>query len=518
MADNKFAYMDMPLQIGFQYAGPLDKYVQFATRAEADAWLTGALAYEGALVRVKETTTDNLWHVYKVDMVDGVLTFNSASELPLTDGKLDNKFFNTTVDTVSAGKLVVTNADGLVDQALLNVTVTGGTSEEAGKLVKINSNGLVDQSLLNVTAVGGAETVGKIVKVGEDGVIDSSLIPSIALGEDLGAYADWATAEAGVAHAPEHGDTIAIGDGEDKAIYVCLNPAAATFEEKFTLLRPASGVVAISDFNAHTASNIHITSDEREAWNKKLDTEDIPALVADKLVKGDIVAGTNISVDVAEDGNTVTINNTYTLNSATTTTLGGVIVGGGLNVATEDVMDGDTVSVKKGTISINMNTLYGHFYTKSEIDNKNFYVVKSGEEDKVLTTYDFNNEYKTKVDSLVGMFDNYELPVATETTAGIVKVGSGLSVAEDGTVSANILWTKEAFPALTSAGEGANKYYEWNKVCEVKIFDENNGMVFPAEYKVDVVAKTTRIEFPADFPADGEDTTKWTVLVGPSIQ
>lgn len=507
MADNKFAYMDMPLQIGFQYAGPLDKYVQFATRAEADAWLTGALAYEGALVRVKETLTDNKWHVYKVDSIDGVLTFNSASELPLVDGKLDNSFFNTTVDTVSPGKLVVTNASGLVDQALLNVTVSGGTADEAGKLVKLNASGLIDQSVLNVTAVGGADTVGKIVKVGEDGVIDSSLIPSIALGEDLGAYADWATAEAGVAHAPEHGDTIAIGEGEEKSIYVCLNPAAATFEEKFTLLRPATGVVAQSEFDLHVASNIHITSDERTAWNNKLDAEDIPALVADKLVKGDIVSGTNIRVDVAEDGNTVTINNTYALNAATTTVLGGVIVGGGLNVTAE------------GVVSINDNYLFNHFYTKGEIDGKNFYTVKEGEEAKVLTTYDFNDEYKTKVDSLVGMFDEYKLPVATETTAGIVKVGSGLSVAEDGTVSANILWTKEAFPALVAGeGEGANKYYQWNKVCEVKIFDENNGLVFPAEYKVDAVAKTTRIEFPADFPADGEDTTKWTVLVGPSIQ
>ena len=143
-----------------------------------------------------------------------------------------------------------------------------------------------------------------------------------------------------------------------------------------------------------------------------------------------------------------------------------MIVGGGLNVTAE------------GVVSINDNYLFNHFYTKGEIDGKNFYAVKEGEEAKVLTTYDFNDEYKTKVDNLVGMFDEYKLPVATETTAGIVKVGSGLSVAEDGTVSANILWTKEAVPALNAGeGEGANKYHQWNKVCEVKIFSESEEKI-----------------------------------------
>ena len=455
-----FAYMDMPLQIGFQYAGPLDKYAQFETRALADAWLNGALSYEGALVRVKETEVDNLWHLYKVDIVDGVKTFNPASELPLVDGKLSNDFLNYTVNTAEAGKFVVTNSEGLVDQALLNVT-----------------------------AVGGEGTAGKIVKVSANGKLDESLIPSVALGEDLGSFASWEAAEAGAAHAPEHGDTIAIGEGEDKNIYVCLNPNAETFEGKFTLLRPATGVVAISDFNAHKNNSNdekHVTVEQIAAWDVKVDT-------------ADFVAGTNIDITVGEDGS-ITIDNTYELPKATATTLGGVIVGGGLNIA-ED-----------GTISINQTNLESHFYTKTEADGK-YYIVKEGEEDKVLSTNDFTDDLKGKLEGL----ENYTLEAATAEKLGGVKIGSGISVTEDGTISANILWTKIAFPELTAGAEGANKYYEWNKVCEVKIYDEKGGAVYPAEYVVNATAKTTRIEFPADFPADGEDTTKWTVLVGPAI-
>ena len=212
------------------------------------------------------------------------------------------------------------------------------------------------------------------------------------------------------------------------------------------------------------------------------------------------MAGTNIDITVGEDGS-ITIDNTYELPKATATTLGGVIVGGGLNIA-ED-----------GTISINQANLESHFYTKTEADGK-YYIVKEGEEGKVLSTNDFTDDLKGKLEGL----ENYTLEAATAEKLGGVKIGAGLDVAEDGTISANILWNKIAFPELVAGeGEGANKYYQWSKVCEVKIFDENGGVVYPAEYIVNSTAKTTRIEFPADFPADGEDTTKWTVLVGPAI-
>lgn len=460
-----FSYMDMPLQIAFQYAGPLNKYEQFETRALANTWLNGALSFEGALVRVKETEVDNLWHLYKVEIVEGVKTFKPASEIEVVGGKISNNNLNYTVNSAVADKVVITNAQGLIDQALLDVT-----------------------------AVGGEEAAGKIVKVSESGVLDSSLIPSIAIGEDLGRYETWEAAqaaiEAGTIHAPEHGDTISIGTAEENDIYICLNPNAEALASKFTILKPSSGAVTTSDFNSHK-NNLndekHVTSAQIAAWDVKVDT-------------ADFVAGTNIDITVGEDGS-ITIDNTYELPKATSTTLGGVIVGGGLNVS-ED-----------GVISINQTNLESHFYTKTEADGK-YYIVKEGEEEKVLSTNDFTDDLKGKLEGL----ENYTLEAATAEKLGGVKIGSGLNVAEDGTISANILWNKIAFPELLAGeGEDANKYYQWSKVCEVKIFDENGGIVYPAEYVVDSTAKTTRIEFPADFPADGEDTAKWTVLVGPAI-
>ena len=462
MADNKFAYMDMPLQIGFQYAGPLDKYVQFATRAEADAWLTGALAYEGALVRVKETLTDNLWHVYKVDSVEGVLTFSSASELPLVDGKLSKEFIPYTVSTPTKDVFVLTNSEGYVDPALLN---------------------------LSYTTVGGTEAAGKIVKVGENGQLDQTLIPSIAIGEDLGRFESWELAEAGVAHTPEHGDTIAIGTETDNDIYICLTPNADSFSGKFTILRPSSGAVTISDFNTHKnneGTEKHVTAEQISAWDVKLDV-------------ADVVAGTNIEVVADDENKTVTINNTYTytLEPATTTKLGGVKIGGALNIADD------------GTVSVNTTNLQTHF-------DERYYVVKEDEENKVLSTNDFTDDYKTSVDELNTWKEEFEIPVASATQAGVVKIGEGIDVDENGLISVNVKWTQSTFPALNAGeGEEANKYYEWNKVCEVKIFDENGGVVFPSEYIVK--DGKTRIEFPADFPADGEDTTKWKVLVGPAL-
>ena len=569
MADNNFAYMDMPLQIGFQYAGPLDKFAQFATRADADTWLNGALSYEGALVRVKETLVDNAWHLYKVEIINETKTFTPASEIEVVNGKVRNTYLNTTVNCAEVGKLVETNADGLIDHALLGVTVNG--TGEYGKVVITNKSGFVDPALLNLsyTTVGGEGTADKIVKVGSNGLLDSSLIPSIAMGEDLGLYADWTAAESGVAHTPEHGDTIAIGTADEKEIFVCVSPNAGTFKEKFVSLRPASGVVAISEFNKHKNNENdekHVTVGQISAWDGKLDAEDV-------------LSGTNISVVDNKNG-TITINNTYTytLSPATEEILGGIKAGNTVVVDSEGTLNvkkastsqlgavqvGGGINVNDGVISVNETLLQSHF-------DGRYYVLKDGETqaDSMLTDNNLTDELKEKYDAVVDWYDggkeiqdasttqkgvvqignnidvtngvisvatatdktlglvkvgeninvaNGVISVATATkdTLGLVKIGSGLIV-EDGEVSANILWTKlEGLPALSGGTDGKNKSYTWEKVCEVKIFDENGGIVFPSEYIVK--DGKTRIEFPADFPADNEDTAKWTVLVGPAIQ
>lgn len=68
---------------------------------------------------------------------------------------------------------------------------------------------------------------------------------------------------------------------------------------------------------------------------------------------------------------------------------------------------------------------------KSELTN---YVKK--EKGKVLSTNDFTNELKTKLEGL-GQGGDYTLPAASKDTLGGIKVGKGLSVAVDGTLTAD---------------------------------------------------------------------------------
>ena len=561
-----FAYMDMPLQIGFQYAGPLDKYAQFATRAEADAWLNGALSYEGALVRVKETLTDNEWHLYTVNVINGSKTFVATG---INDLELDY-----TVSTPEADVFVKTDATGYVNNGILNTTVKAAV---AGKLVLTDETGMVNDAVLNTTVAGGVENVGKMIKVNAEGLIDSTLIPSIAIGEDLGRFETWEAAEAGVAHLPEHGDTIAIGTADENDIYICLSPNAETFAAKFTTLKPSSGVVTVSDFNAHRNNQNtekHVTQDMIDGWNVD---------ISKKLEVGDILSDVGLTVTNDEEGRKVTVD----LKAATTTDLGGVIVGKTLNIAAQDVVVDGVVTVKAGTLNANVATKdtlgvvqvggglnvadgvisVDETNLKSHLDQR-YYILKDGEaqegyqllSDELLEKInDVNDWYeggkeiqdasKTQK-GVVQIGDNIDvtdglISVATgskdvkgvlkvgenidvadgvisvkktsKTNLGLMQVGSGLDVDENGVVSANILWTKlVGLPALSGGTDGENKSYTWEKVCEVKIFDENGGIVFPSEYIVK--DGKTRIEVPADFPADGEDTTKWTVLVGPAIQ
>ena len=68
------------------------------------------------------------------------------------------------------------------------------------------------------------------------------------------------------------------------------------------------------------------------------------------------------------------------------------------------------------------------YYTKTETDSK--YVVKVN--GKGLSTNDYTTAEKTKLNSL----NNYTLPAASADTLGGVKVGTGLAIANDGTLSA----------------------------------------------------------------------------------
>ena len=199
-------------------------------------------------------------------------------------------------------------------------------------------------------------SVGNVVVVGEDGKISSDIIPTTSVAENLGKFDSWSAAETGVIHAPELDDIVTVKDEgkETYSVYICIDPEATVFKNRFALLQPGEGVVSLSDFLLHTGDDdIHITAEEREAWNKKLDSEDI-------------IAGNNISVVVNEDG-TVTITGAaeYTLPTATAEVKGGIKLGDGLEATGED---GEVIqAVAKVKETFTTNTAVGNIAKGAEI-------------------------------------------------------------------------------------------------------------------------------------------------------
>lgn len=242
---------------------------------------------------------------------------------------------------------------------------------ESYALVKDVNAGLalkVDETAFNlfkngVTQLGDAASknigtaVGNVVVVGENGKISSDLIPTVAVSEDLGKFESWSAAETGVAHAAEINDIVAIKDEgkETYSIYICVDPNATEFKNKFVLLKPGEGVVSLTDFLLHTGdTDIHITAEERTAWNKKLDSEDI-------------VAGANITISVDEETGAVTITGAapYTLPTATAEVKGGIKLGDGLEAVEGDA---DTIqAVAKVKETFTTNTAVGNIAKGAEI-------------------------------------------------------------------------------------------------------------------------------------------------------
>lgn len=175
-------------------------------------------------------------------------------------------------------------------------------------------------------------------------------------GKNLGEFNSWAEAEAGIQEL-NIGDVVYINEGtEDEpkfAAYVCNDTKEETaFQLRFLSFDKC--VVSFEDYVAHVEDkNIHITADERTAWNKKLDAEDVQA-------------GENIEIEYNEDG-TITIigaADPYVLPTATAEVKGGIKLGDGL-VANED---GETIqAVAKVKETFTTNTAVGNIAKGAEI-------------------------------------------------------------------------------------------------------------------------------------------------------
>ena len=112
--------------------------------------------------------------------------------------------------------------------------------------------------------------------------------------------------------------------------------------------------------------------------------------------------------------------NNYTLPQATSSILGGVKIGTGVNIGAD------------GTISVDSTDLSAYI-TADQISNQ--YVKK--ESGKGLSSNDFTNAEKLKLQGL----QNYTLPIATADALGGIKVGSGLKIDGSGVLTANVTST-----------------------------------------------------------------------------
>lgn len=112
--------------------------------------------------------------------------------------------------------------------------------------------------------------------------------------------------------------------------------------------------------------------------------------------------------------------NNYTLPQATSSILGGVKIGSGVNIGAD------------GTISVDSTDLSAYI-TADQISNQ--YVKK--ESGKGLSSNDFTNAEKLKLQGL----QNYTLPIATADALGGIKVGSGLKIDGSGVLTANVTST-----------------------------------------------------------------------------
>lgn len=121
------------------------------------------------------------------------------------------------------------------------------------------------------------------------------------------------------------------------------------------------------------------------------------------------------------------------------------------------------------------------------------FVRKDG--NKVLSDNNFANEDKEKLDSL----HNYELPIASAETLGGVKIGEGINVAADGTISAAITpsaqvnWNQVIDTPTTLEGYGITDAATKEELQEIA---EKIAKVVEYKGAVDTVADLDEIENP----------------------
>jgi hypothetical protein len=186
----------------------------------------------------------------------------------------------------------------------------------------------------------------------------------------------------------------------------------------------SNGVISIANYElslGNPSTSGYILSSSATGSRSWIAPYSLP--VATTTVLGGVKQGANITI--AGDG-TISAGNSYVLPVATTTTLGGVIVGSGINLVTSGSGSG-TISVTPYTLPTASTTVLGGI----KIDGTTL-TISSG----VLSV-------------VAGTTTG---PIATTTQLGDVKIGPGISVAQDGTISLSVPTTSSIGGIKIGAG------------------------------------------------------------------
>ncbi len=118
----------------------------------------------------------------------------------------------------------------------------------------------------------------------------------------------------------------------------------------------------------------------------------------------------------------------YTLPPATTSTLGGIIVGSGLTIDGSGLLTANPAGLSPATDSVLGGVIIGSGLT---VDGSGLITVESQTDENYTTTE------KNKLSGIEDDANNYALQPASALTLGGIKVGTGLSITVDGTLSAS---------------------------------------------------------------------------------
>jgi hypothetical protein len=200
----------------------------------------------------------------------------------------------------------------------------------------------------------------------------------------------------------------------------------------------------------HTFSSLPIgpssapTQDYQLANKKYVDDRDVANKYTLPAATSSTLGGVIIGSGINNSSGTISVT-PYTLPAATSSTLGGVIIGSGINNSS------GTISVTPYSLPVATSTVLGG--------------VKQGSNVTIAG------------DGTISVTSPYTLPVATSSILGGVKQGSNVTIAADGTITANDqlagnYWTKTDLAATT----GTHAKVDWSQIQNIPSFGSNKWL------------------------------------------